>query len=322
MRPVARPIVRPIARAVAGVIGAGGGATVPGAPTIGTATAGNAQASVTFTAPGSNGGSPITGYRVTSNPGGITATGAGSPIVVTGLTNGQAYTFTVQAQNAIGFSAASAASNSVTPAAVDPGLASVVFLASFDTDLSEFRGKTLTPVNSAASSSTQSRFGGGSLFFPSSTAAVSAANSTDFDFPADFTIEWWMWKSANPGAAISLFERDFNSTGLQIYMNTSGTLAFFRGAADVLVSSASVGNSAFVHCAVVRSGSTLSWYIGGTLAGTTTFSAAISGTEEFLIGGNSAAPSGMYIDELRITKGVARYSGASFTVPTAAFPRV
>ena len=91
--------------------------TVPGAPTIGTATAGNAQASVTFTAPASDGGSAITGYRVTSTPGSITATGASSPIVITGLSNGTAYTFTVAAQNAIGYGAESAASNSVTPAA-------------------------------------------------------------------------------------------------------------------------------------------------------------------------------------------------------------
>jgi len=91
--------------------------TVPGAPTIGTATGGNAQASVTFTAPASDGGSPITGYRITSTPGSITATGASSPIVITGLTNGTSYTFTAAAQNAIGYGAESAASNSVTPAA-------------------------------------------------------------------------------------------------------------------------------------------------------------------------------------------------------------
>jgi hypothetical protein len=89
--------------------------TVPGAPTIGTATAGNAQATVTFTAPGSNGGSAITGYTVTSSPGGVTGTGTGSPITVTGLTNGTSYTFTVIATNANGNSAASAASNSVVP---------------------------------------------------------------------------------------------------------------------------------------------------------------------------------------------------------------
>lgn len=90
----------------------------PGAPTIGTATAGDASASVTFTAPASNGGAAITGYTVTSSPGGITATGTSSPINVTGLTNGTAYTFTVTATNSAGTGAASAASNSVTPAAV------------------------------------------------------------------------------------------------------------------------------------------------------------------------------------------------------------
>jgi hypothetical protein len=92
-------------------------ATIPGAPTIGTATAGNGQATITFSAPVSNGGSAITIYTVTSNTG-ITATGGSSPITVTGLTNGQAYTFTVTASNALGTSTASVASNSVTPATV------------------------------------------------------------------------------------------------------------------------------------------------------------------------------------------------------------
>lgn len=90
-------------------------AVVPTAPTIGTATAGDGQASVTFTAPSSNGGNPITGYTVTSNPGGITATGTSSPIAVTGLTNGTSYTFTVTATNGTGSSAPSAASNAVVP---------------------------------------------------------------------------------------------------------------------------------------------------------------------------------------------------------------
>ncbi|MCX6271535.1 MAG: DUF1566 domain-containing protein [Bacteroidetes bacterium] len=93
---------------------------LPGAPTIGTATVSCNLASVTFIAPVSDGGSPITSYTATSSPGNITGTlnqaGSGT-IIVTGLTIGIVYTFTVTATNAIGTGPASAASNSVTPVA-------------------------------------------------------------------------------------------------------------------------------------------------------------------------------------------------------------
>jgi hypothetical protein len=89
--------------------------TVPQAPTIGTATAGNASATVTFTG-NATGGKAISTYTATSSPGSITGSSATSPITVSGLTNGTAYTFTVTATNANGTSTASAASNSVTPA--------------------------------------------------------------------------------------------------------------------------------------------------------------------------------------------------------------
>ncbi|MBO2639224.1 tandem-95 repeat protein [Shewanella algae] len=91
--------------------------TVPGAPIIGTASALDGQAVVNFSAPASDGGSAITSYQVTSSPGGITASGANSPIGVAGLSNGTSYTFTVQAINAVGTSSPSAPSNSVVPKA-------------------------------------------------------------------------------------------------------------------------------------------------------------------------------------------------------------
>lgn len=98
----------------------GVGLTVPDAPTIGTATAGNLKATVTFTAPASNGGASITAYRVTSTPSSITADGSASPIVVTGLSNATAYTFKVKALNSVGYGSESSASNSATPAATVP----------------------------------------------------------------------------------------------------------------------------------------------------------------------------------------------------------
>jgi hypothetical protein len=91
-------------------------APVPGAPVGVSAKAGNGQAKVSWSAPTSTGGSRITGYTVTSSPGGFicTTTGAKS-CTVNGLVNDTPHTFTVTATTATGSSEPSVPSNSVTP---------------------------------------------------------------------------------------------------------------------------------------------------------------------------------------------------------------
>lgn len=138
---------------------------VPDAPTIGTATAGDAQADVSFTAPSNVGGSAISAYYAVSNPGQITSSGASSPVTVTGLTNGTSYTFTVWALNTYGPSPYSAASGSVSPAATrglfftgyndSLGYTNVIQYISVGTtgNAADFGDLTLNFYNNAAASS-------------------------------------------------------------------------------------------------------------------------------------------------------------------------
>jgi subtilisin family serine protease len=93
---------------------------LPGAPTGVSTSAGNEEATISWTAPTSNGGYAITGYTVTASPSGLTCntTGATS-CTIAGLSNGTSYTFTVIATNSIGNSASSSASNAITPASLE-----------------------------------------------------------------------------------------------------------------------------------------------------------------------------------------------------------
>ena len=99
--------------------------TTPGAPTGVLGSPGDGKVTVSWTAPADDGGATITSSTATASPGGATCTTSGTSCDVTGLANGQAYTFTVVATNTAGDGPASDASDPVIPRTV-PGAPTIV----------------------------------------------------------------------------------------------------------------------------------------------------------------------------------------------------
>jgi hypothetical protein len=191
--------------------------------------------------------------------------------------------------------------------------------------------KTVTAVGNAQISTAQSKFGGSSLFFNNDSAnAITAPSSAAFAFDTnDFTVEAWIYQLAqNSFSALleignhQLSDSVLFITGLNGFQIYSG--AFFGSVGNVL------SLNTWQHVAYSRSGTTLRMFLNGNLTSSATFANNLTNTSNFSVGfpkgyiptgANSVYPFNGYIDDLRITKGVARYT-ANFTPPTAPFPDI
>jgi len=159
----------------------------PQRPIMGSASAGDSQATVSFSPPASDGGHQITSYSVTSVPDGKASQGTSSPLTVTKLTDGTPYVFTVKATNSAGSSPPSATSNEVTPAA--PGAPTVSPASG-----SAFGGTRVVVTGTGFSNAKSLSFGGvpaASFHVDSDTkvSAVTPAQSQPGSVPVTVTVD-------------------------------------------------------------------------------------------------------------------------------------
>jgi hypothetical protein len=193
---------------------------------------------------------------------------------------------------------------------------------------------TATSNNGAAISTVQSKFGGSSLLLDGTNDYLSIPSNAVFNLTGDYTIEFWAY-SSNFGAG-GYLHRAFYSTG---GLGWTGGMSFsIRGiggvirfyfyattAADEQYIDATIpSNNVWHHFAMVKSGTTGRVFIDGTLAGTiTSLNTPATNTQTLRIGvwdySAGAEYFNGYIDEIRITKGYARYTG-SFVTQSAEFP--
>jgi hypothetical protein len=193
--------------------------------------------------------------------------------------------------------------------------------------------KTVTAVGNAQISTAQSKFGGASIAFDGTGDEARLSNSNEFTLAGNFTIECWIYFNilTNSPSVFCLGSIISPNNGLLLYWSNSTTsLRVYSNGASLITSVGTAAATTWQHMAVVRNGSgtnNLSLYVDGVLRGQATNSTVFSGVSAngFVLGSeyaNSFFPSlNGYIDDLRITKGVARYT-ANFTPPTAPFPDI
>ena len=186
---------------------------------------------------------------------------------------------------------------------------------------------TITANGNAQISTAQSKFGGASAAFDGTGDWLAATTSSDLSFgTGDFTIEMFVYFNAVGQRALYDTEpagsSGTRSAGFVWYLNTSNKLQLFSAASDRGASVTTLATSTWYHIALVRSLGVFSYFIDGVKDATTfTLATNYTGTAPLLgrFCDNTSNMLNGYIDELRVTKGVALYTG-NFTPPTAAFP--
>jgi hypothetical protein len=328
-------------RAVGAVSVSGTAPTNSVVPAItGTTTEGQTLTSDTGTWSGT-----VVSYTYQWKADGVNISGAtGSTYVLTASEVGATITVAVTATNEVGSTTATSAGVGPIASASDPSFSSVVLLLGFNgtdgatttTDESPTTPHTITFVGNAQIDTAQAKFGSSSLRLDGTGDYLTAPDNADWRLgpllDATFTVEMWV-RYSTVADAIFVSQWDTSSANASWNFGRTAVSGLYFQFIDGSFNSQSVGTTwtpvadTWYHIAASRdSSSVVRLYIDGVYKNKATRAAAfLDSTKVLSIGRNDNATPNYFngwIDELRITKGVARYTTeTSFTVPTAAFPR-
>ena len=187
--------------------------------------------------------------------------------------------------------------------------------------------KTVTAVGNAQISTAQSKFGGASIAFDGTGDYLTIPGSSGFAFGlADYTVELWLYRSGS-GQQHLYDARDsgVNTNRILLYLDPSNQLTYFADGSARITTTAVPTLNTWVHVALCRASGNSRLFLDGIQVGAT-FADTINilaPTVTVQIGASAAGTTSLngYIDDLRITKGVARYT-SNFSVPPAQFPDI
>lgn len=182
----------------------------------------------------------------------------------------------------------------------------------------------LVTVGNAQISTSVKKYGTGSMAFDLIDDCLVAPSSTNFQYGAgDFTVEFWLYFASLPSLTAIIFDQRTAATQVvpTLYYDTNNLYYFTNGA--VRISGAFTTAGAWVHVALCRSAGSTRLFVNGVQLGSTYTDANNYVASPVYVGARWDLQGELngYIDDLRITKGYARYT-ANFTPPTAAFPNL
>lgn len=156
-----------------------------------------------------------------------------------------------------------------------------------------------------------------------------ASSLSALPLSGDFTIEWWQYiKSWNTPTYQAIIDNGYNSSGgiTIVTGDQNGKYAVYGGSTLICSETTAGAAGEWVHYALTRSGSGVTLWRDGSVSADGSFSSSIGLAYRPFAVGAYASDSGAtgqmlngYIDEFRMTKGIARYT-ANFTPPGAPFP--
>jgi len=182
---------------------------------------------------------------------------------------------------------------------------------------------TVTFNGNSQISTAQSKFGGSSLYFNGTAGdSVTLPAGSAYRFSADFTVEMWFYMNAfNTYSELYSTWPSSGTGSLEIQIRSAGgnTIRTWYNSGSAFDSSTSLSTGQWYHLALTRSGTTVTYWLNGTSDNTMTLSGQMGRDDTIVrIGAyNSQYTFDGYIDDMRVTNGVARYT-STFTPPTTA----
>lgn len=183
-------------------------------------------------------------------------------------------------------------------------------------------GRTVTAIGSAQHDDAHKVFGPTSIYIPGTTSRLEIPNGSHFYFDGDFTVEARV-RFSSVASFQHILQQGGDSNAWWLRITNTAQLAFggIGGSDEVTSGATTIAANAWTAVAMARQGTTLRLFINGVVVSTLTKAAAVgnaSPTTPFMVSDTSFALNGAHVDEVRITKGVARYT-ANYTPHPVAF---